>query len=674
MSAANFIDNATVTRTVQDILPKTTFSEKMVRRGVENTASLWQHQDGDAQAFHDFCVANYCKNETDKQLLFERFCRNFEIIMGYNNRLNIELRKPLDVQGFAPTSVDSYFASYDALAHLHEDMYSSKLAFIITLNFPFYTLREKNNNGHNWSDLLWGYVRLGDLFTSRVPAQALQKINEATTAAEKYIANYNIYMGMVWSDENRQYWGPDQTLPAHWGLRDELKAAYSDKQFGLDKQIILYNIMKRIVNQTILKDVIDKDEYIWFPSTNQVFISTIEIEESEQEENIRYQYLLDVFKAVKAADKYYPKYPTFIDRTFDAEYEITAQEAEQIFAELLSSPMVKKVAALISKRLGRKLEPHDIWYNGFKTRTDIPQSELDAKVRAKYPTKLAFEQDLPNIMNKLGFSARTSKFVCDRVTVEPAVGSGHALEAMMKNDHVMLRTRFGKNGLDYKGYNIGIHEFGHNVEQILSLHNVPNYFLAGVPNIACTEALAFTFQHKDLELLGVTPADELTKYFNTLDIFWNSYEIMGVALVDMKVWQWLYNNPNTTADDLKYAVLRIAKEVWNQYYAPVFGVKDEIILAVYSHMIEAPLYLASYPLGHLIDFQLEHYYEGKNIGAEVERIYSQGRLTPKLWMKRAVGREISALPLIEATTLAMEKVNAYDKQVAKQKKQAAKKK
>ena len=91
-------------------------------------------------------------------------------------------------------------------------------------------------------------------------------------------------------------------------------------------------------------------------------------------------------------------------------------------------------------------------------------------------------------------------------------------------------------------------------------------------------------------------------------------------------------------------------------------------------MIEAPLYLASYPLGHLIDFQLEHYYEGKNIGTEVERIYSQGRLTPKLWMKRAVGREISALPLIEATTLAMEKVNAYDKQVAKQKKQAAKKK
>ena len=70
----------------------------------------------------------------------------------------------------------------------------------------------------------------------------------------------------------------------------------------------------------------------------------------------------------------------------------------------------------------------------------------------------------------------------------------------------------------------------------------------------------------------------------------------------MKVWQWMYEHPDASATELKDKVINIAKEVWNTYYAPVFGSKDEPILAVYSHMIDAPLYLSAYPLGHLIDF------------------------------------------------------------------------
>ena len=74
------------------------------------------------------------------------------------------------------------------------------------------------------------------------------------------------------------------------------------------------------------------------------------------------------------------------------------------------------------------------------------------------------------------------------------------------------------------------------------------------------------------------------------------------------------------ADELKTEVIKMAKEIWNTYYAPVFGTKDEPILAIYSHMIDAPLYLSAYPLGHLIQFQLEEYLKGKNIGTEVQRI------------------------------------------------------
>ncbi|MDD2345814.1 MAG: hypothetical protein PHY85_06690, partial [Bacteroidales bacterium] len=87
--------------------------------------------------------------------------------------------------------------------------------------------------------------------------------------------------------------------------------------------------------------------------------------------------------------------------------------------------------------------------------------------------------------------------------------------------------------------------------------------------------------------------------------------------------------------------------------APVFGVKDELILAVYSHMIVSPLYLSAYPIGHLIQFQLEKYLEGKNIGTETLRIFAQGRLHPQLWMQKAVGQPLSVQPLLKSTAEAL---------------------
>ncbi|MEG2070701.1 MAG: hypothetical protein RR034_04935, partial [Bacteroidales bacterium] len=368
------------------------------------------------------------------------------------------------------------------------------------------------------------------------------------------------------------------------------------------------------------------------------------------------------------SDRYYETYPTYMSRKFDGEFEVSMQETERLFTQLLSSPQVKEVADLIAKRLGRKLQPFDIWYDGFKSRSAITPEELDQLTKKKYPTKDAFANDLPNILIKLGFTPEKAQFICSHVCVDPSVGAGHAWESMMKSDCALLRTRIGDDGMDYKGYNIGVHEFGHNVEQTISLHDVPNYFLRGVPNTAFTEALAFTFQSRDLQLLGVSSVDEVSKYNNTLDIFWGCYEIMGVSLVDMKVWQWLYNHPKATAEELKNAVLAIAKEVWNQYYEPIFKIKDQTILAVYSHMIDAPLYLSAYPLGHLIDFQFENYLEGKNIGTEVELIFAIGRLTPDLWMKKAVGTEISVMPLLSATSDAVVKITNFDTAQKKNKK------
>ena len=84
------------------------------------------------------------------------------------------------------------------------------------------------------------------------------------------------------------------------------------------------------------------------------------------------------------------------------------------------------------------------------------------------------------------------------------------------------------------------------------------------------------------------------------------------------------------------------------------GGKDEPILAIYSHMIDNPLYLSNYPIGHLISFQVEAQMKGKSMSAEMQRMYTQGRIIPQLWMNNSVGNQISIEPLLQAVRKALE--------------------
>ena len=61
------------------------------------------------------------------------------------------------------------------------------------------------------------------------------------------------------------------------------------------------------------------------------------------------------------------------------------------------------VASLIEKRIGRKLEPFDIWYAGFSDNKDYDRDQLDKMLREKYPTPMSFQQDIPNMLRRVGF-------------------------------------------------------------------------------------------------------------------------------------------------------------------------------------------------------------------------------------------------------------------------------
>ncbi len=624
-----------------------------IERGVAQVAALWRPGDGSVEDFDRFCRERFIADDATLSSLYDTLERNFEILNGYFYKIDSKLKFPLHVVGDPLTEVDMMFGSYDAGAHLDEDLYANKIAFVTALNFPFYTLEEKTRLGAEWSRRDWAYARMGDRFISRVPADVRQNLSRILTESDTYVADYNIVMGNLTDAEGKKYFPDGMRLISHWGLRDEIKSNYALGEEGLVKQRMIYQIMKRIIDQTIPEKVINSETLLWDPYTNKVYDADRNEVVSEREQDRRYRFLLDNFHASRSIDPYSPHYPTQIDRAIDAAMEIPLQEVESLFHGLLSSPQVKEVAAFISERLGRPLEPHDIWYTGFMPRSGMDEQKLDAITSQRYPTAAALKADLPNILVKLGWDPTEANRICSLIEVDASRGAGHAMGAMMRGDAARLRTRVGANGMDYKGYNIAVHEFGHNVEQTISMNDVDYYMLNGIPNTGFTEALAFLFQHKDLALLGLQNTTPEDMHLMALDNFWSCYEIMGVSLVDIKTWQWMYAHPEATPEEVREAVIAIAKEVWNTYYAGILGGEDETLLGIYSHMIVYPLYLPNYSVGHLISFQIEQYMVGRHLAGEVKRMFTIGRVLPNHWMNTAVGAPVSTEPTLKATDEAL---------------------
>jgi len=645
---ADIITDTAINAIVDTIMKHnpTVESIEVLQAGVRQAALQWKIEYGDSDTFKSFCIDNFASTPYARRVLFDKLSVALEALWGGYNKMSVELKKPLHLVGDTLTQIDYILGAYDASSHLTEDFYNNKIAYLTILNFPFYSLEEKERHAGDWTRLDWAYARMGDIFIPRAPAAVLQLVADAEMKGENYIAGYNIMMGHLITESGKKMFPADMKLLCHWNLRDELKSNYASRPDNFEKQKMIYKVMLDIVEQTIPEEVIDNPEYDWNPYTNVVKKDGKEIK-ATPEETGRYEMLLEQFKAQQAMDKYTTAYPTALKRAFNQSMQIKEEDIEAMFIEYISSPKVKKVARMISDRLGRPLEPFDIWYDGFKSRSSISEDKLTEKTKRLFPDVAAYDNAIPSMLVKLGFPADKAASLGEAIVVEAARGSGHAWGGMSKDDYARLRTRLSPGGMDYKGFNIAVHEMGHNVEQTISMRDVDYYMMNGVPNTAFTEANAFVFQKRDLQLLGYGKADEAQARMNELDIFWGAYEIMGVALVDVNVWKWMYANPDCNALQLKEAVLKISSDIWNKYYEPVLGGKDSPILAIYSHMINSPLYLANYPLGHIIEYQLEQYYRGKNLAKEIIRIYALGNLVPQEWMVKAVGEKISTKAMLQ---------------------------
>ena len=640
-----------------------------VERGLRQVAEFWQAGDGDAAVFEDFVRSNFAGDQATLDTMFNRYQRLLEQLSGHMHEINREFRQQADLDAGPVLPFDETLAGYDPAAHVVDDFFKNKLAFVVLLNFPLTTLQERLVQGPGWSRRQWSEVRLAQAFSKRIPAEVNLDVARAGSEADSYISQYNIWMFHVVDPQDQRLFPPKLRLLSHWNLRDEIKADYSDAQHGLAKQLAIQQVMERIITQTIPEVVINNPNVDWNPWTNEVKPAAEKDSHTAlpagmkitnaPEPSTRYATLLKTYQAARKVDPYSPSAPTLIARRFDEDREIPEERVRTMLEQVLISPLVPQLAKLIEARLGRPLEPFDIWYDGFRARGAYTEAQLDAIVAKRYPTAEAYKKDIPNILVKLGFTPEKAQYLADNIIVDPARGSGHALGASMRGEKAHLRTRVENTGMNYKGFNIAVHEMGHNVEQTFSLNGVDYTLLEGVPNTAFTEALAMVLQGHDLEVLGLAAPDAQSDAIKTLNDFWNTYEISGVALVDMGVWHWMYDNPNATPEQLRDATVEIAKNIWNKYYAPVFGKKDVVLLAVYSHMIDSFMYLPDYPIGHLIAFQVEEQMKKSGaIGPEFERMAKMGRVTPDMWMIHATGKPVGAEALLAATEQALARVNA----------------
>ncbi len=634
-----------------------------IRRGLKQVSVFWRDSDGNQQAFDEFIKISFAGDQASLDTMFGRFERLLEQALGHTTEISREFRQQADLDAGPVEFYDEIFGGYDPSAHLIDDFFDNKLAFVALLNFPLTTLDERLADGDKWSRRQWAETRLAEFFSKRIPAKVNLAIARADAEAGQYISEYNIWMHHLLDTQGRRPFPAGMRLLSHWNLRDEIKADYGDPKDGLAKQRMIADVMERIVTQTIPAAVINNPQLDWQPATNEVrpaaekdsdFTPGDKGATNAPEAGARYLRWLEVFRAHKLADPHSPTAPSLIARRFNEDRQLPEERVRKMFEQVLASPLAPRVGALIEKRLGRPLEPFDIWYNGFRPNVKYSAAELDMLTAQRYPTAQAFEKDISRLLEKLGFAPERAKFAADNIAVDPARGSGHAMGAAMRQAKAHLRTRIEKGGMNYKGFNIAVHELGHNVEQTFSLNAMDYYTLNGVPNTAFTEALAFVFQARDLELLGLQPPDPQSEALKALNDFWATYEICGVSLVDMRAWHWMYEHPDATPGQLRDAVVQISKDVWNQFCAPVFRKKDVVLLGIYSHMIDSYLYLPDYPIGHMIAFQLEeHMKKAGKVGPEFERVARQGRIGPDLWMKGATGSPVGPEALLAAAGQAL---------------------
>src|SRR3989475_12814621 len=128
----------------------------LLERGLRQGGKFWRPEDGDAAAFEEFVRANFAGDQATLDTMFNRFERLLGQLGGHMHEINREFRQQMDLDLGPVLPFDEMFGGYDPSAHIIDDFFQNKLAFVVLLNFPLTTLDERLKDGPSWTRLQWG--------------------------------------------------------------------------------------------------------------------------------------------------------------------------------------------------------------------------------------------------------------------------------------------------------------------------------------------------------------------------------------------------------------------------------------------------------------------------------------------------------------------------------------
>ncbi len=619
---------------------------------VSQTADRWTKADGNQEEFERFCNSYYIPEGNELSLFLKNAEDTLEVSDRAFNLINLKTSQPLSLSDKESVTHESFFALYSPSSHFNEDMYATKAAFAILLNFPIIDSASMSRGKYFWekdySKQDWMSYRLAALFDARLPASLVYDISANKIASKNYAFSALLPLSALALQNGGRIYNTNERYLVPWRLIDEIRMLYSVKtpQAFLTQELFLKVLERSAALQVSFIDFKDP-EMGWEPVNNIYFRGNTRISSLGTGDFKSMFYLRRFTELNLAKEAYYPNKSNFVTRYFENEIEIPENQAEKIIVSILKSPKIRNIAAKIKDNLGRDLRPFDIWYSYFDYGDKLSYEKLDRVTAEKYSSPSDFHRDLPRILLRLGFSKAKSDFLTDRIVVQKSRGKGECVLPKAKGDKAYLRIRMDGNALSYEAYKSAIGDLGKCCAGIISVYNSDSFLLAGLPGPVLYDAYAVLFINRACIALGLEDLAENSASYMSDEEIWDAWRSAGFALHSLYLVRWLRDNPTATDSEASKESLKIAKEIWNSYFKPFIGFEDSVILASSSRHYYEPLSLSSIPLGFVAAAHIRKAGAGRSFASEMDRMCSLGRVTPEVWLVKNTGSGFSDLSFLK---------------------------
>jgi len=611
-----------------------------IQRGVRFCSLVWDFKAAPTRQFRAFCLKQYCRPGPTKRALLLRLDVFFNILFGSFGVISKSSRHGLDVADQPFTASDELLGAFHAGTHVQEDLRTFQLAALVQLNFG------TDDTTPPRTRETWAVRRVSKIGREVIPAELLAEMSQASAQVDHFITSFNIHLDKIQYVDPRIRFPRNTIQVSHWGLRDYMKSL-DGQPLAIPRQHAIRDLLRRVVDSEIPIQIIDNPDAIWQQRANRVRIKG-RPQKAKMTGALRWRQFQKVFEIARKIDPF-TRYGNIIDTKFKQEREVSEERVVGILKDILAAPEAVGVAHYVQERLGRPLEAQDVYFRNFHETIQKPALNFDLSKR--YLNAAALTKAIPKILQRLGFPKEQALWIGSKIRVDNARSAGHASPPYTPTDLQLLRVRVNPRGVTEQDFGTFMHELGHCVEGVFTAYDMDYKSLWGVPNVSFTEGFAFTFQDRTDFILGRKIVEDPN--VTVLLRYWESFEIAGPALTEIRFFHWLYEHPGCKAEQMQHAIRRIGDEIWGTYYARIFGPEGYGLMSVYSHILWCSFYLADYPIGYVIAYQIRKFLQNRELACEMPRMCSLGCIYPDAWMNAAVGAPISVQPLLTDTQSAL---------------------